>query len=109
MSRYIIFENIKVGTVLAKEGEWQRKYQITHIGIVKTVPQLDRVAISLLVCLKYLGEFYADGRSKPSAKQPKKEVLCRVYGVHREHVKGLKLENVPGMLVDDRWDGSRLK
>jgi hypothetical protein len=99
-------ENIKVGTVLAKEGEWQRKYQITHINTVATTQQWDRVAISFSVCLKYLGEFWADGRSKPSLKQPEKEVLSRVW--RYPDIEDSKLERVPGMLVDNQWDGSRL-
>ena len=92
---------IKVGTVLAKEGEWQRKYQITHINTVATTQQWDRVAISFSVCLKYLGEFWADGRSKPSLKQPEREVKTSQTAKEKLWLGWYS--------VDKKWDGSRLK
>ena len=56
--------------------------------------------VEVVVCLKYLGEFYADGRSKPSAKQPEREVVKSLSGKKKLWLTWYR--------VDKKWDGSRL-
>jgi len=112
---------IKVGSVLGREGAWQRKYLVTHITqtdeqyhqslsermVIKPDSfspkdaQLYEVReVEVVVCLKYLGEFYADGRSKPSAKQPEREVVKSLSGKKKLWLTWYR--------VDKKWDGSRL-
>jgi hypothetical protein len=113
---------IKVGTVLGKEGAWQRKYLVTHITQTDeqyhqslsenrvTKPnsfspkdaQLYEVrVVEVVVCLKYLGEFWAHGGSKPSLKQPEREVKTSQTAKEKLWLGWYS--------VDKKWDGSRLK
>jgi hypothetical protein len=101
---------IKVGIVLGKIGNWQRKYLVTHITQTDAEyhPSFGDQVIKYftqVVCLKYLGEFYADGRSKPSLKQPEREV--KVYDP--EQPSGKQELWLQWYGVDRKWDGSRLK
>jgi hypothetical protein len=62
---------IKVGSLLAKQGAWQRKYVVTRIHFG------DDHAV---VCIKQLGNFWADGRSQPASKVNEREVYVHTYG-----------------------------
>jgi hypothetical protein len=94
-------EDLNVGMVLARDLAWQRKYQITHITEVdqeKTTEGSPPKWVKYAVCLRYLGEYYADGRSKPSVKKPEREVLSICYGRPR-----LNVTDVWGYRWDRKW------
>ena len=92
---------VEIGNVVAKMGAWQRKYQVMHI--TKAPEEHNHGGsphLPYIVCLKYLGEFYADGRTKPSVKCPEREVRC---GAFRDGDVSLDWYR-----VDKKWDGTRI-
>ena len=99
---------LEVGMVLARDGAWDRKYEVTHITKVDEDDETPTPrGVRYAVCLRYLGHYYADGRSKPSPKRPEREELYETY--HSKDESGLSVREVYGYRLDRKWDGSRLK
>jgi len=95
-------EELKVGMVLGRDLAWERKYLVTHITkVAGNNSKYD----NFVVCLRYLGQYYADGRSKPSVKLPERELLTWDYCGNNI----LTPTDVRGYRLDRKWDGSRLK
>lgn len=83
---------IKVGSIMARNGAYDRKYVVESITDLGLVEQFGKVFHSLAIVIRSLGHFYADGRFKPAVRPSLKQLEIEVpHDKVWEHPSGGKI------------------
>lgn len=103
--------DLAVGQVLARQGAWNRKFQVIAISMTigRKVGPTEFMQSYKVVELKFLGNFYATGlQNIPKVPGKTNEIYCPVY-YKTGGVEEFPITNVGGYGHDDNFDLKRLE